>query len=72
MMLLIAYIMDSFADIPANKRYRRRKEEEMRKKVQDLFESFPSVSYASQGIGSHSGDCATCLGRWALFGPSLM
>lgn len=64
MMLLIAYIMDSFADIPGNKRYRRRKEEEMRKKVQDLFESFPSVSYTSQGIGSHSGDCAICLGEF--------
>ncbi|XP_048139037.1 RING-H2 finger protein ATL34-like [Rhodamnia argentea] len=64
MMLLTAYIMDSFADIPGNKRYRRREEEEMKKKVRDLFESFPSASYTGQGIGSQHGDCAICLGEF--------
>ncbi|KAI3435189.1 MFS domain-containing protein [Psidium guajava] len=59
---LTQQLMDSYADIPGNKRDRRRKEEERKEKEQDLFESFPSVSYPSQGIKSGSGDCVICLG----------
>ncbi|KAI3435191.1 MFS domain-containing protein [Psidium guajava] len=59
---LTEQLMDSYADIPGNKRDRRRKEEERKEKVQDLSELFPSVSYPSQGIKSESGDCVICLG----------